>query len=115
MKSDNKRHILGQVSTLAMLALMSTGTAMAQTAAPAADDGAVVVTGIKKGLQDSIALKRKSNSIVEAFSAEDIGKLPDISIADTLARLPAWPANASMAAQPLFRFVVLTLTLVRPC
>lgn len=48
----------------------------------------VVVTGIRHSIQSSVAAKRDSESIVEAISAEDIGKLPDLSIAESLARLP---------------------------
>lgn len=48
----------------------------------------VVVTGIRRSIESSIATKRASDSIVEAISAEDIGKLPDSSIAESLARLP---------------------------
>jgi TonB-dependent receptor len=48
----------------------------------------VVVTGIRHGIEDAIALKRDSSSIVEAISAEDIGKLPDTSIAESISRLP---------------------------
>jgi iron complex outermembrane receptor protein len=33
-------------------------------------------------------VKRTSDSVVEAMSAEDLGKLPDVSIADALSRLP---------------------------
>ncbi len=70
-------------------AALAAGSAFAQdtTPAPAASD-TVVVTGIRKGLQDSLTIKKKSSSIVEAVSAEDIGKLPDVSIAESLARLP---------------------------
>ena len=50
--------------------------------------GAVVVTGISGSIQSAIKIKENSNDIVEAISAEDIGKLPDVSIADSLARLP---------------------------
>jgi len=56
---------------------------------PAATDlSAIVVTGISSSIQSALKVKEDSNNIVEAFSAEDIGKLPDVSIADTLARLP---------------------------
>ena len=48
----------------------------------------VVVTGIRKSLTDSLSIKRNNSSIVEAVSPEDIGKLPDTSIAESLARLP---------------------------
>ena len=42
----------------------------------------------RRSLVDSISTKRDSSTIVEAISAEDIGKLPDSSIAETLSRLP---------------------------
>jgi iron complex outermembrane receptor protein len=42
----------------------------------------------RASLVDAIATKRTSSTIVEAISAEDIGKLPDSSIAESLARLP---------------------------
>ncbi|WP_347332682.1 TonB-dependent receptor [Marinimicrobium locisalis] len=48
----------------------------------------VVVTGIRRSLMNALAIKEESSSIVEAVSAEDIGKLPDTSIAESLARLP---------------------------
>ncbi|MBD8527365.1 TonB-dependent receptor [Pseudomarimonas arenosa] len=51
------------------------------------------VTGILGSIQRSVAIKQDSNSIVEAVSAEDIGKLPDISIADSIARLPGLSAQ----------------------
>src|SRR5690242_1313588 len=50
--------------------------------------GTVEVNGFVSSLQNSTALKRNSNAIVEAVSAEQIGKLPGVSIADTLGRLP---------------------------
>lgn len=60
--------------------------------AMAQDDGMlteeVVVTGIRRSLMDALNIKQDSSSIVEAVSAEDIGKLPDSSIAESLARLP---------------------------
>jgi len=58
-----------------------------------ADQGAIVVTGIRKSLQDSIQIKRNSASVVEAVSAEEIGKLPDVSIAESIARLPGIAAQ----------------------
>ena len=55
----------------------------------ATDDVEVIqVTGIRGALQRAQAIKMSSNSIVEVLSAEDIGKLPDTSIAESLARLP---------------------------
>ncbi len=48
----------------------------------------VVVTGFKASLEKAQEIKKQSTSIVEAIAAEDIGKLPDTSIAESLARLP---------------------------
>ncbi len=53
-----------------------------------AELGDVYVTGIRVGIQNAIETKRESTSIVEAVSAEDIGKLPDTSIAESISRLP---------------------------
>jgi iron complex outermembrane receptor protein len=64
--------------------------ALAQAAAPSQT---VVVTGIRRAIESSIAIKRNSDQIVEAISAEDIGKLPDNSIAESLARLPGLTAQ----------------------
>lgn len=48
----------------------------------------IVVTGIRRSIEASISAKANNTSIVEVISAEDIGKLPDVSIAESLARLP---------------------------
>lgn len=53
----------------------------------------VVVTGIRRGIEDAIETKKSATSIVESVSAEDIGKLPDISIAESLGRLPGLAAQ----------------------
>jgi iron complex outermembrane receptor protein len=57
------------------------------------DGDAIVVTGIRGGIQSSVNIKRREQGIVEAVSAEDIGKLPDISIAESIARLPGLAAQ----------------------
>ena len=62
------------------------GAAIAQDEEEEADE--IVVTGFKSSLENSVAAKRDNTSIVEAVSAEEIGKLPDISIAESLGRLP---------------------------
>lgn len=53
----------------------------------------ITVTGIKASIASAISMKEESNSIIETISAEDLGKLPDISIADSLARLPGLAAQ----------------------
>ncbi|MBW8823919.1 MAG: TonB-dependent receptor [Xanthomonadales bacterium] len=67
-------------------------TSSDQSTAAKTDDqkqlGSVTVTGIRGSVEKSVKKKEESNSIVEAVSAEDIGKLPDVSIAESIARLP---------------------------
>jgi len=48
----------------------------------------IVVTGIRGSIENALQAKQNSDDIIEAISAEDIGKLPDLSIAESLARLP---------------------------
>lgn len=48
----------------------------------------VVVNGFISSLNNSIAIQKNSDSIVEAVSAQDIGKLPATSIASALSHLP---------------------------
>lgn len=59
----------------------------------AAELDRVTVTGIRAGIEGAIDIKQNSTSIVEAVSAEDIGKLPDSSIAESIARLPGLAAQ----------------------
>ena len=52
------------------------------------DDQTIVVTGLRRSLQSAQNIKRNSDQIVDAIVAEDIGKLPDITVSDTAARIP---------------------------
>src|SRR3954463_10031544 len=57
-------------------------------AAAGTDDNAIVVTGLRRSLQSARNIKRNSDQVVDAIVAEDIGKLPDIAVSDTAARIP---------------------------
>ena len=60
----------------------------AQTGAqPTTEVEEVIVTGIRRSQEQSIDIKRESTAIVDAISAEDIGKLPDVTVADALQRI----------------------------
>ena len=48
----------------------------------------VIVNGFVSSIQNSIAIQKNSDSIVEAVSSQQIGQLPGTSIADALGRLP---------------------------
>lgn len=92
--SSKKNWLLGT----AALALAASVPVHAQDAPDADEDeqatlDVVTVTGIRGSIQNSLNAKKNATSIVEAISAEDIGKLPDLSIADSLARLPGVTAQ----------------------
>ncbi|MDP3551384.1 MAG: TonB-dependent receptor [Novosphingobium sp.] len=57
-------------------------------AAPEAEEPAIVVTGFRASLATAVNTKKTSSVIVESVSAEDIGRLPDASIGESIARLP---------------------------
>lgn len=60
------------------------------TATPAPDEEAedIVVTGIRESLRSVQRIRRNSVQIVDAVVADDIGKLPDVNTAQTVARIP---------------------------
>lgn len=72
-------------------------------AAPAAtDSGAtdlqeVVVTGIRQSVQESLDAKRNADVVEDVISAEDIGKMPDKNVADSLARVPGLTTSSAGA------------------
>jgi len=84
----SRRHSL--LSFAVAVALGVPGVALAQESSAVTNDELeeVVVTGIRASIQDSIQVKSEIQSVSEVISAEDIGKLPDTSIADSIARVP---------------------------
>jgi iron complex outermembrane receptor protein len=98
-----KRNLLSVA--LMSATMMMVGTAQAQEVTDAEKTEAaknaeeadtldkVTVKGIRRGIENAIETKRDNTSIVESISAEDIGKLPDSSIAESIARLPGLTAQ----------------------
>ena len=54
----------------------------------AAAENEIVVTGFRQSLQNAQNIKRKSDTFVDVITAEDIGALPDRSVAEALQRVP---------------------------
>ena len=52
------------------------------------DASAIVVTGFRASLTAAVNLKRRSNQIIDAITAEDIAKFPDANLAESIQRLP---------------------------
>ena len=53
----------------------------------------VVVTGIRGSLTAALDLKRESSGVMDAISAEDIGKFPDTNLAESLQRITGVSVN----------------------
>jgi iron complex outermembrane receptor protein len=66
-------------------------------AAPSGELQEVVVTGIRYSLEQSIEQKRAANTVVDVVTAEDIGKMPDKNIADSLQRVPGLTISSAGA------------------
>jgi iron complex outermembrane recepter protein len=65
--------------------------------AGAADLQEVVVTGIRRSVEESLEAKRQAVGVQEVISAEDIGKMPDKNVADSLARIPGLNTSSAGA------------------
>lgn len=82
------------VSLLAVtLAALSPAVAQAQdapdqTAAPADDQGEIVVKGFRGSLERALQAKREETSSVDSILAEDIGKFPDLNLSESIQRVP---------------------------
>lgn len=94
-----RAHFAGTASLAALglaLTLAIPSVAYAQTEAEAEDTSdTIVVTGFRAALQSSTAIKKRTETVVESVNAEDIGKLPDNSIGESIARLPGLAAQRS--------------------
>lgn len=83
-----KRNLLAVNIGLAMSAGF-TGTVYAADEVKVKEDVEVIeVRGIRRSLEASMNTKRFANAVVDAVTAEDIGKFPDNNVAEALGRIP---------------------------
>ena len=78
-----RRSLLIGVSVIAATA---SAPAFAQAAAEE-DTSEIIVTGVRASLDRAIDIKRNASGVVDAISAEDIGKFPDTNLAESLQRI----------------------------
>ena len=95
-----KAHLQRKVPTLkpiaAFVALYCSGAMAADgpeapAPAPAASDASVeevVITSLRQSLVNSESIKREASGVVDAITAEDIGKFPDTNLAEAVQRIP---------------------------
>ena len=95
------RALARSTSAFALLAgLALPAIASAQAAPTSAQDPGestmvdeVIVTGVRASLDRAMDIKRNSSGVVDAISAEDIGKFPDTNLAESLQRVPGVSIN----------------------
>lgn len=73
--------------------ILSTNNVIAQEADENGDTEIIQVTGIRSSIQASTALKKDATGVVDAISAEDIGKFPDTNLAESLQRITGVSIN----------------------
>ncbi|WFL76401.1 TonB-dependent receptor [Altererythrobacter arenosus] len=79
---------VAMAAALPQAAFAQDDTADAEAAEEAEEGNVIIVSGFRQSLETAVAEKRLSNQILESVTAEDIGKLPDDSIGESIARLP---------------------------
>lgn len=89
--SDSRRLKFGRLAMgVSLLAIsLAAQPAFAQDAAVAeeAEGDEILVTGIRASLRQAQDIKRDAVGVVDAISAEDIGKFPDTNLAESLQRI----------------------------
>lgn len=70
---------------------IAAGQASAQESGEGLEE--VVVTGIRGSLQQALDIKRETAGVMDAISAEDIGKFPDTNLAESLQRITGVSVN----------------------
>jgi iron complex outermembrane receptor protein len=100
MNRLNRVQLLGTAGfgLLMLLAVASPAYSQDQTGTTPGSESTletVTVTGVRAAIESAINVKHSSDNIVEAISAEDIGKLPDTSIAESISRLPGLTSQRS--------------------
>jgi len=99
-QANNHRALvkLTPIATATAILALSASWAQAQQAnSDQKEPEVVVVSGIRGSLQQSLAVKRNAAANVEVITAEDVGKMPDKNVADSLQRLPGVNISTSGA------------------
>jgi iron complex outermembrane receptor protein len=91
------RITLAVKSALGLALMAPPALVFAQAASSGEDLQEVVVTGIRASVQQSIDAKRNADTVQEIISAEDIGKMPDKNVADSLTRVPGVTTSSASA------------------
>lgn len=83
-----KLSLLGTTALVASLSMTSMAYAQDADTANADEGDVVVATGIRQSLKEARDLKRDADTAIDSITASDVGTLPDLSVAEALARVP---------------------------
>ncbi|GGX57141.1 TonB-dependent receptor [Litorimonas cladophorae] len=84
----SKLSLLGTTALIASFGMMPMAYAQDADTAAVEDGDVVVATGIRQSLKEARDLKRDADTAVDSITASDVGSLPDLSVAEALARIP---------------------------
>src|ERR1700687_1246924 len=83
-------------SMVSHLAIAADPSQSTQTTAKSSDElQEIVITGYRESLESALNRKRDSIQPIESVVAEDIGKMPDQNVSESLQRLPGISINRS--------------------
>lgn len=89
MQKNRKSAVLKRT---ALAIAVSSAVPMMLPSVAIAQDGAaleeVVVTGIRSSIKRAQDIKRDASGVVDSIAAEDLGKFPDLNVAESLQRIP---------------------------
>jgi len=88
-----KRYSTAIGAAVAIALLKQAAPAQAATTTNGDEVEEVVVTGIRASIRESLETKREAVGVVDAISAEDVGKFPDKNLAEALQRVPGVVIN----------------------
>jgi len=84
---------IGAAVAIALLKQAAPAYAQAASTPGGKDIEEVVVSGIRASIRESLEAKREAVGVVDAISAEDVGKFPDKNLAEALQRVPGVVIN----------------------
>src|SRR5580704_15370611 len=102
--SHRRENRVRQAVRLALMTAMSFDASMISHLAIAADAPQstsaktdelqeIVITGFRESLESALNRKRGSIQLIESVVAEDLGKMPDQNVSESLERLPGVSIN----------------------
>jgi iron complex outermembrane recepter protein len=83
----------------AQTAPAASGDANAQPAALPTELESILVSGVRAAAERSLEAKRAADSVVDVITAEDVGKMPDKNIADSLSHVPGVTISSAGATE----------------